>query len=70
MNINPEDLAEAYIHVARVNHYLVCVASGYTHDELDAAEQLLITRDNAANNNDAVLNLALDLLEHDRKALA
>lgn len=66
---NPEHLAEAYVHVAMVNHYLVVVAPGYTEDDLDQAEQILISRDNEADNQEPALNLALDLLEHDRRVL-
>lgn len=69
MAINPQHLADAYIHVAEANHYLVCVNPTYTADDLDAAEQILISRDNAADNKDAAIMLALDLLEHDRKAM-
>lgn len=64
---DPTDIANAYISVARVNHYLVRVAN-CTREELDAAEQILITLNNAANNQDAVLNLALDIIEQDQKA--
>ena len=69
MTINPEHLAEAYIKVAQADHYLVCVAPECTEDDLDAAEQILISRDNAADNKDPVLNLALDILEDNRKEL-
>ena len=63
-----EDLADAYVRVAQVNHYLVGVMlpPGFTLDDLDATEQVLISRDNAADNKSPVLNLALDLIEQDR----
>ena len=66
MAINAEHLADAYEHVARVNHYLVTVVA-CSDDERDAAEQVLITRDNAAGNKNKRLNLALDILENDRR---
>ncbi len=66
---DPEHIAEAYLHVATVNHYLVVVSPAYTADELDAAEQILISKDNAADNADPTIVLALDLLQHDRKGI-
>lgn len=59
-------LAEAFVHVSTVNHYLVGIVGAYTPEDLDGAEQLLITRSNAANNQDPVLELALDLVGHER----
>lgn len=61
-----EQLAEAFVHVATVNHYQVGIVGSYTPEELDEAEQLIITRDNAADNKDPILELALDLMEHAR----
>ena len=58
-------LANAYILVAQVNHYLVQTVP-CSDDARDAAEQVLIEWDNAAGNADPVLNLALDILGHDR----
>lgn len=69
MAINPAHIADAYRIVAGVNHYLVRVDPVYTREELDEAEQILITVDNALDNKDKILKIALDLLEHDRKAL-
>lgn len=60
-------LAEAFTHVARVNHYMVGVTADHTDVELCAAQQLLITEQNAlpleAVARHAVLDLALDLME-------
>ena len=61
---DPQHIAEAYLHVATVNHYLVVVSPVYTSDELDAAEQILIATDNAESTQ--TTKLALDLLELDR----
>ena len=66
---DPKDIVEAYLHVATVNHYLVVVSPVYTSVELNEAEQLLITMDNAANNTNPTVVLALDLLQHDRKGI-
>jgi hypothetical protein len=63
----PEQLADAYVALAVANHYMLEVTHMVTQDEYDAAEQILIRRDNDANNADANLNVALDLLEADKK---
>ena len=67
MSVNPSHLAEAYLQVARADHYLVGVVPGYTLDELDAAEQILISIENASRIADPAIGLALDLIEYDRK---
>ena len=69
MAINAEHLADVYEYVARVNHYLVTVVA-CSDDERDAAEQVLISRQNAAGarkGGGSRFDLALDLLEHDRR---
>lgn len=69
--INPDDLAVAYKHVARVNHYLVGVALfDATLDDLCDAQQVLIAEQNALPARKRgrayrVLDLALDLIERD-----
>lgn len=62
-------VAQAFEAVARANHYMVQVAPGYTSDELDAAEQILINRENAlgARQGRAAVKLALDLVEQRRR---
>lgn len=64
---NPEHIRDAYLHVARVDHYLVYVrVDDFSLAELEAAEQLLI----AAENNtvgDETIRLALDLCEADTR---
>ena len=67
-----EQLAVAYEAIARVNHYMVGVVDKQvTVDELDAAEQLLISRQNALRPNQRAaykrLDLALDLLAYWRE---
>lgn len=62
-----KELADAYIRVAKINKYLIIVAPTYGVEDLDEAEQILITLSNARNNNDKTIELALDLLDHDRK---
>lgn len=39
-------LVEAFEHVARVNHYMVGVVGTFTDQELDAAEQIMISKQN------------------------
>lgn len=72
--INAEHLADAYEAVAKVNHYLVGIVArdDLDLDDYDAAEQILITRQNNESERSARhvrLNLALDCLEYDRKRL-
>lgn len=64
-----EDVRDAYLAVARANHYMVAVSTRtITDDELDEAEQLLFDRDNAADPEYAVVDLALTLIEHEKRA--
>ncbi len=67
----PEQLADAYFVIALVNHYMVgIVDSTVTDDERDAAEQILISRQNALpqiGDPNRQYSLALDLLENDRR---
>lgn len=68
-------IAEAYEHVARINHYLVgvIVTQGpITTPELEAAEQLLIDKQNAGPQKGqryVVLDRALDLIEHELRTV-
>lgn len=64
---NPKDIMQAYLRVAACNHYLVGVVGDFTQDELDEAEQMLITMSNDEGNKDPVTELALDLLEEAAK---
>lgn len=68
-----EQLADAYEATARVNHYMVGVIKPTTRDEKDAAEQILIARQNALPCQSGAaykrLDLALDLIERDRKEI-
>jgi hypothetical protein len=64
-----EQLAVAYEAVARLDHYMVGVVAPYTDEELDAAEQVLIEKQNAGPQRGArynVLERALDLIEDSR----
>lgn len=66
----PEQLADAYLSIAQANHYMVGLVERVTVDERDEAEQILITWQNAGPQSGAKyrqLNLALDVLDHDRK---
>jgi len=66
----PKHLADAVLHIARVNHYLVGLASTtFDLDDLDAAEQILIEVQNAGPQKGRrydVLDRALDLLDVER----
>lgn len=63
-------LADAFLSVARVNHYMVGIVEPFTADELDEAEQVLIGAQNALHPDEMEWQhheLALDLVEHARK---
>ncbi len=66
-------LADAFEAVARVNHYMVGVVVEYDEDDLNAAEQHLINRQNAVGTQKGAeyrrLDLALDLVEQARTRL-
>jgi hypothetical protein len=62
-------LADAFHAVGKVNHYMVGVTFNFTPDDLDAAEQLLIDRQNAGPQKGAAfqaLERALDEIENER----
>lgn len=68
MATRAEDLATAYMRVARANHYMVGIVDpAVTDDELSAAEQILIAWPadlvGTADENE----LALDMLEAERR---
>lgn len=70
----PQDLADAYIALARANHYMLGITtqSPLTLDDFDEAMQILIRIQNNLRSDVpdyAVLDLALDLLEQNRKEL-
>lgn len=64
-------LAEAFVQVARANHYMVGITHDFTPEERDQAEQRLIDRQNACDDEGehAVLDFALDLIEQARKVV-
>jgi hypothetical protein len=67
----PEQLACAYRAVAQANHYMVGIVEKVTADERDDAEQFLIRWQNDQPEDSPEwkhLELALDCLEHDRRA--
>lgn len=66
-------LADAFLRVARANHYMVGVIETFSDDELDAAEQRLITSQNmttgqsvTAVRNRRLYGRALDLIAEAR----
>lgn len=67
----PTQLAAAYLAVARANHYMVGIVEPVTDDELDAAEQLLITEENKPATqrkaSSKAISLALDLVEAEKQ---
>lgn len=68
-NVRAWHVYEAFRHVARVNHYLVGVVGTITRDELDAARQIAIQKQNEQKRgkvwND--LERTLDLMDHVEK---
>jgi len=72
--MEPRHLSEAFEHVARCDHFCVGVVGEYTDDELDAAEQLLISKqndivmqeDHESEQQYEILDRALNLIEHER----
>ncbi len=68
--VRARHLADAYVHVARANHYMVGVVAAHSDDELDAAEQALITSENGAplgSPERVRIALALDLVEQAKR---
>lgn len=70
--VSAKQLADAYEAIAKVNHYLVGIVARdeITLEDYDAAEQILIDRQNSRTEKSRswnVLELALDILEYDRK---
>lgn len=74
----PEDIAHAFFMIAAVNHYMVGFAGVTTEDELSAARQLMISRQNAIDDVETLTvaqkktmheryEIALDLLEEHAK---
>lgn len=73
MGTRTEDLAEAMLAIARVNHYMVGLVEPVTYDELTGAQQVLIDQQNAQPEGSEVwqqCDLALDLLEDMEKRQA
>lgn len=67
--LRSEQLAAAYVKLARANDYMVGIVETVTLDERNAAEQILITHQNRAieySRQWKVLGLAIDILENDR----
>ena len=67
--LRAQKLADAFHAVGKVNHYMVGVTFNFTPDDLDAAEQLLIDKQNAGPQKGAsfqALERALDAIEHER----
>lgn len=68
IDITARQLADAFEHVAHVDHYMVGIVYEYDSDQLDAAEQVLIDRQHVHNVTSSpeyqTLERALDLLEH------
>jgi hypothetical protein len=56
-------IANAFVAIAEVNHYMVGFINVATREELEKAEQILIVRSNALNNKNSTLELALHLIE-------
>lgn len=66
--VRAQQLAEAFVLVARANHYMVGIVAAYSGDELDAAERRLITQENAEPNLRHVTS-ALDIVQQAKRDL-
>lgn len=67
--VRANQLADAFHEVGKVNHYMVGVVGGFSDEELEAAEQILIDRQNAGPQKGkafAALERALDEIESAR----
>jgi hypothetical protein len=65
-----EQLADAMLLIAKCNHYMVGLVESVTPDEIDAAEQILITGQNNLASQSSLFkryDLALDLIENMRR---
>jgi len=60
-------IAEAFELIAITNHYMVGFVGAATAEELEMAKQILIVKSNKADNKNAILEKALDLLEVELK---
>lgn len=67
--VKVQQLADAFHEVGKVNHYMVGVTFGFSDEELEAAEQVLIERQNAGPQKGKAfqaLERALDEIESAR----
>jgi hypothetical protein len=67
--VKVQQLADAFHEVGKINHYMVGVTCGFDREELEAAEQVLIDRQNAGPQKGKAfqaLERALDEIEHAR----
>jgi hypothetical protein len=55
-------IANAFVAIAEVNHYMVGFINVATLEELQKAEQILIVRSNKLDNKNAILEFALQLI--------
>ncbi len=65
--LNTQHLADAYLHAAKVNHYMIGVVADPSWDELEDARQHLIDLDNTKST--PTTRLALDWIEYAIKKL-
>lgn len=67
MTTRTQQLADAFMHVAQCNHYMVGIIEPFTDDELLAAEQILIARENSTKSvQKRVCSFALDMIEQEK----
>ena len=64
----PEQIANAFVAIAEINHYMVGFINIATREELEKAEQILIIRANKMEHN-PTLELALDLIAKEIKGV-
>jgi hypothetical protein len=69
----PQHVASALLALARADHYMIGLIEDITLEELNDAEQILITRQNRCRTTNSIyyrtLDRALDLLDIRRKKL-
>jgi hypothetical protein len=62
-------IADAFIIIAKADHYMVKFASVATSEELEKAKGYLIVKSNAVGNRDELIEKALDLIENEIKGV-
>jgi hypothetical protein len=63
-----KEIAKAFVGIAACNHYMVgFVGEKLTLEELEMARQILIAKSNILNNQDTIIERAINLIEMEIK---